>query len=227
MLFRKGNVNATQLVNNAILQATGELYTGSVGDDDWKKMLMFANFFITNWANEPSVDWISLYEPKINCGIISATDTFSLDPSISKISNQGDDYVQITQLDGQVVNYQTIPPNELKRRTNGNFCSQIGSDLVFNKAFVASDPQIGGTLTVPSYAAPSLLVAPTDMVVVDDPNWLVLMCAAKWVQTDVTLAQNYPQFIAEANEVMQHMQLANRSQVNTIPLGTVARGIEW
>jgi hypothetical protein len=183
---------------------------------------------IDAWAAEPGVDWDELYDPAINLGIISATDTFDLDDSINKLSLQGGDWVQITHTDGvTVTNYETIPANLLKKKVYGNYCAKIGRSLKFNKAFTSSDPEYGGTLTVPGYVYPTHLAKSNDKVPVPDPQWLVTISAAQYVQTDVTLAQNYPGLVNEANALMSAMKQANGSQEASIELETVARSTEW
>lgn len=208
-----------ELVSNVLLRATGELSTASFGDDDYSKVVQLANMNIDKWAKE--TDWDSLYDPGINCGSISTNDSYDLDSSIRVISSRQDDYVQIIRSDGQVLNYQTVPPSELKRYSSGNYCARIGSTLRFNKSFESDDPAVGGVLTVPAYLYVSHLKKANDKVPVDDPNWLVAMTAADWVQSDITLAQNYPGLIAEANDIMVSMKKHNGAQVETVPMHPV------
>lgn len=207
------------LVSNVLLRATGELSTASFGDDDYSKVVQLANMNIDKWAKE--TDWDSLYDPSVNCGSISTKDSYDLDSSIRVISSRQDDYVQITLSDGQVLNYQTVQPSELKRYSSGNYCARIGSTLRFNKSFESDDPAVGGVLTVPAYLYASHLKKANDKVPVDDPNWLVAMTAADWVQSDITLAQNYPGLIAEANDLMVSMMKNNQAQVETVPMHPV------
>lgn len=212
-------MTALELVQQVILRATGDLYTGSFGDDDSNKVIALANPKIDAWAKE--ADWNSLYDPGVELGTITATDTFDLDDTIRAISDNPDDYVQIVKTDGNTVNYQTVPAQDLKRYANGNYCARIGTSLVFNKAFTADSPEFGGTLKVPAYLYPDHLVNSTDEVPVDDPNWLVAAVAADWVQLDNTLAQNRPDFLAEANDLLTGMKKANGAQVQTVVMGPV------
>lgn len=207
-------MTALEFVSNVILKATGELFTGSWGDDDANKVIALGNIRIDAWAKED--EWNSLYDPGLELGTISATDTFDLDDTIRAISDEPGDYVRIVKTDGNISNYQTVPANELRRYESGNYCAKVGRTLVFNTAFTATSPEYGGTLKVPAQLYAEHLVNATDEVPVDDPNWLVAMTAADWTQTDLTLAQNREDFIAEANDLLVAMKRANSAQVSTV-----------
>jgi hypothetical protein len=210
-----------------LLTATGENSNAVSGDDDWTKVLSLANLNIDAWAAEPSIDWVSLYSI-VPIGTVTATDTFDLDSSIRKISNQEGDVIRITHTDGNHTDYSLIPPNRLKDYSTGNYVAKIGATLVFNNAFESTDPQFGGTINVPAYLFPDHLVADSDDVPVDDPNWLVMSVAAEWARTDLTLAQNYPLILAKANELMVNMKQANGGQLNTVPKKTIPNsGQNW
>jgi hypothetical protein len=218
----------SELIAAAYLKATGEISVLTSSDDDWKKLVALANFYIDNWQNEPGVDWASLYDPAVNIGTVTATDTFDLDDSIRSISNQVGDYVRINHLNSTTyTNYQTVEPKRLKYYAYGAYCARVGKTLKFNRAFTSTDPQFGGTINVPSNLFADHLSKANDVVPVDDPNWLVLMCAAEYVRNDITRAQNYPDIVAEAVDVMKYMKKANNSQVEEVPRSPVARGMEW
>lgn len=213
-------MSTDDFVAATLLKATGELSTASFGDDDYSKVVQLGNINIDKWAKEDN--WNSLYDPAVPLGTISATGTYDLDDSIRTLSDDADDYVQITCTDGTVVNYQTIAASDLKKYTSGNYCARVGRTLRFNKTFATTDREYGGSLTVPAYLYADHLVRARDTVPVDDPNWLVAMTAADWVQSDVTLMQNRQDFIAEANDLMVSMQKDNRPQIDTVtmrPLG--------
>jgi hypothetical protein len=220
-------LTTAEFVPAAFLKATGQVFTGTSGDEDWVKMLAIGNFCIDLFRDEPGVDWDSTYDPGVDIGTVTATDTFDLDDSIYKLSKQPDDSVQITHTDSQISNYSIVKANQLKRFPDGKYCAKVGATLKFNKAFTSADPEFGGTITVPCHVAPEHLVSDSDDVPVDNPNWLVLMSAAEWVQSDITLAQNYPGILTQANEAMTAMKAANAPQFETIDRSPVARGTEW
>jgi hypothetical protein len=220
-------LNTDSFIRAALLKATGSVYTGTPGDDDWTKMLAIGNFCIDVFRDEPGVDWDSTYDPGVDIGTVSATDTFDLDDSIYKLSKQPDDYVEISRLDGLTSKYTIVKANQLKRYTFGKYCAKVGLTLKFNKPFTTDDLEYGGTITVPCHIAPEHLVNANDDVPVDNPNWLVLMSAAEWVQSDITLAQNYPGILAQANDAMSAMKQANRPQAEYLDKEPAARGTEW
>ena len=219
-------MTTTEFVAATYLRATGEVSTLSPTDSDYQKIIQLGNLQIDNWAKE--AEWNSLYDPGLAIGSVSATDSFDLDDSIRIISQTPDDYVQILRTDGTTSNYQTVQANDLKRYAEGKFCARIGSTLRFNKAFTSSSRDFGGTIKVPSFLFAGHLSVDSDTdVPVDDPNWLVLITAADWVQSDITLAQNRPDLVSQANDLMDAMKRANGAQVKTVSLEPVARGIEW
>lgn len=219
----------TDFIAKAYLIATGEVTTLSSTDDDYKKLLSIANTNQHDWATEPGVDWSSLYDPSVEIGTVSATDTFDLDDSIRVISQKEGDFVRIVDSSDSTkyYDYQTVEPNQLKRFDTGNYCARIGSTLKFNRAFTSDDPEFGGTITVPAYTTPDDLVNATDDVAVDDPNWLVYMTAAEYVRSDIVLRDQYPNLVAKASAAMDAMKEANGAQIETILREPVARGTEW
>lgn len=208
-------MSTDELVANVILKATGELSTASFGDDDYSKVLQLANLNIDKWAKEDN--WTSLYD-SVEIGTVTATDTFDLDDTIRVVSGDPDDPVEILTTGGQKVYFQTVAPSDLKKYSSGNYCARVGQSIKFNRVFKSTDIEYGGTIIVPAYLYAEHLTTANSTVPVDDPSWLVAMTAADWVQLDATLAQNRPDFIAEANDLMTSMQRHNRPQVRTLTL---------
>lgn len=229
-------MTTSEYVASTILKATGEVSTAANGDAEWNKVLGIGNFYLNTWASEPGVDWDSLYTPEYSLGTVSATSTYDLDDEIIKISDQAGDIVRIDHTDGVGYSvYQIVNANQLKRyyegnkaTSHGNVCAQVGRTLVFNKVFAATDPEFGGAITVPIYVAPEPLVNESDTVPVDDPNWLVVIAAAEYVRNDITLQQQYPNLITEANQLMQDMKNKNdTAQLQEIVRGPAGDGAGW
>lgn len=212
-------------VSNVILRASGELSTASFGDDDYAKVVQLGNIKIDAWAKETT--WNSLYDPGVDCGTISATDSFDLDDSIRVVSSEPGDWVQIVKTDGNVSNYQTVEAQDLKNYPSGNYCAKVGQTLRFNKAFTSDSPEYGGTLKVPAYLYADHLAKANDTVPVDDPNWLVAATCADWVQSDLTLSQNRDDFLAEAADLMTAMKKNNAAQVKTVNTPQIVNTRSW
>lgn len=222
-------MTTSDLIAKAYLTATGDVSALVSSDEDYKKLLSIANNNIHDWATEPGVDWASLYDPAVQIGTISATDTYDLDDSIRVISQKEGDYVRIIDATDSTkhYDYSTVEPNRLKQYTTGNYCARIGSTLRFNKVFTSDDKEYGGTIYVPAYTTPDDLVNPTDDVPVDDPNWLVYMTAAEYVRSDIVLQAQYPNIVAKANGAMEGMKEANGVQVQTIVREPVGIATRW
>lgn len=226
-------MKASELVAAVILKATGKTSTSVSGDTKWTKVLGIANYYIDSWMNEPDVDWFSLYDPLFVTGTVSNTDTYELDGDIRKISDSEGDCVVIDHSDGVgSTSYDVVTPDRLKlyysgqakENSDGYFCAQIGTNLVFNHKFVSTDPQYGGTIKVPSFTTASHLVRDNDVVPVDIPNWLVLISAAEYVRNDITRQNQYPNLISEANQLMVRMKADNEAQISEVlrPWGPMA-----
>lgn len=220
-------MTVADFVAASYLKATGTVSTLTSTDTDWTKLLALANYYQQNWANEPGVDWRSLYYPAIDCGTITATDTFDLDDSIHKVSQNEADPVRINSTDGSYTDYIVVPADELKSYTGGNYVAQVGQTLKFNNAFTAASQQFGGTLNVPGYTLPDTLSGSNDDVVVDVPEWLVTRCAAEYVRNNLVRQNQYPNLLAESNELMKKMIENNDAQLDTVPLSPVAYSRTW
>lgn len=64
---------------------------------------------------------------------------------------------------------------------------------------------IGGELKVPGYYQPSDMVNSTDLVSVDDPNWLVLVVAAELCRNDPAKDNQFANLLGMANELYKAM----------------------
>lgn len=206
------------LVAKSYLKASGKRSTLTNADDKWLKLRDIANSYIEIWQETLDVDWKSLYNPKYTPGVVTATDTFTLDGTVRKVSDERDDPVQVISADGSsIYNYAVVPADTLKRYdANAMVCAQIGSTLVFRSPFSATSPLIGCTIYVPIYKFASTLTTDTDVVPVDIPQWLVLMTAAEYIRNDVTKQAFYPNLVQEANAIMQRMMENNDAQVNDV-----------
>jgi hypothetical protein len=214
-------MTVTEFIAASYLLSTGKVAALTSDSTKYQKLLAFANFFSRRWANESGIDWNSRRE-LVDLGTVSATDTYDLDSAIGKLSPQEDDYVRIQTSDGlQEYQYTIVPISELydsrKLLHPDNFkCAISGQSIVFAHSFLTTDPQYGGTITVPAYTVPDTLTSATQSIQVDDPDWLVAMAAAEYVRTDITRRDQYPNLLAMATESMQGMKERNGSQLERI-----------
>lgn len=214
----------SEFVSACYLRSTGKATAPSTSKRS--KILGLASFYINQYAREVGVDWNSLYDPNFSIGNVTATDTYDLDTtSVRKLSNREGDTVRIVWSDGvgfslyDIVNADTLKDyyysNE-KESYSGRVCAQIGSTLVFNHKFTSDDSEFGGEILVPVYAYPEQPVNDDDEIPCNDPNWLVLRCAAEYVRTDITRQGQYSNLLSEANEAMQRMISDNYGQIDKV-----------
>lgn len=220
-----------QAVTRVYLRATGKVTPLIFGTTKYIKILALLNFYSQQWALERGIDWNSLrqYFP---IGSVSTTDTYTLDTDIGTMSQQEGDFVRIYHINGIDETEATILPISrlyidgptLLNGGIGRFnarctCAVVGGSLVFSTPFLATDPQIGGTIKVPGFIIPPVLTGTTDSILVDDPGWLVVKCAAEYVRNDVTRVQLYPSLNDEAAVLMEGMKEQNNSQVESVYTG--------
>jgi hypothetical protein len=217
----------SSFVPAVMLAATRKVYTfTSVSDTKAAVVIAIANQLIEDWQNEPNVDWNSLYLPDTSIGTVTATNTFTLTSTVRKLSSQEGDVIRILHTDGTTFTDYSIIDNDrqkdvqnMQRTFQNNYVIPVGRTIRFNRAFATTDAQYGGTIYVPAYgyagpnAAPAYLVAATDVIPVDLPNWLVYATAAQYDASDVTRQQLVPRLEAKANELMQVMKDNNDGQV--------------
>lgn len=230
-------MTATEFVAAVSLKATGKLPTFTSGSTKWLKILGIGNFYIDKLTQEPNVDWSFLYEPLYSLGTVTNTDNYDIDKTeVYKVSDKPGDNVRIVHTDLKTSsNYDIVPHDDLKMyygadkklSYRGFYCAVISSSLVFNHTFIAADPQFGGTIYLPAYLKPDHLVADADEVIPEIQTWLVLMTAAEYVRTDITLRDQYPLIVAEANEAMQRLKDDNDAQYYVIFKRPAARGKSW
>ena len=130
------------------------------------------------------------------------------------------DYAKIVKTDGSIVEY-AIPKAQQRNTINGQVAYIHGSNpkkITFAQTIDAGLD--GGTLTVPGYYEPESLVLSTDIVPVDDPNWLVFITAADLASNDPANEDKAPSLRGEANEFYMGMSNANNDvgtgQPNTV-----------
>lgn len=220
-------LSITDAIADVYLRSTGKTTTLTSGTK-FDKIVGLLNHFQRKWARESGIDWNSLYNPEFSLGTVTATDTFDIDNStVRKLSDRQGDTVRIVWTDGVgYTDYDIVPHDTLKDYSYGvnkesplgNYCAQIGIELIFNHTFTTSDPQYGGEIFVPCYVYPDAIVstALSDEVQVDDPDWLVVACAAEYVRTDLTRQNQYSTLAQEANSIMARMKDDNGAQIDMV-----------
>jgi hypothetical protein len=217
-------------INKVYLRATRKNVTLDYTSTKGGQIMQLLDYFQNEWALDPNNDWHSLRTIFTVGGAVTATDTFSLASltTLNRISSREGDYVRIysstnTQewdysiVDAAVLYNDGPTLNSAGRSIGSSYgtCAQVGTSLVFDRAFTATDGQIGGSIKIPGYSTVGVLDGPTDVIQVDDPHWLIAKCAAEYCRNDVTRQNLYPGLNDEAEVKYQNMAANNESQIET------------
>lgn len=204
-------MTTNELVRAVILKATGKPKSPTWGDKEYRRVLETANFYISSWQHEPNVDWVSLYDPEFTIGSSrEGIRRYEVDRSeFAKFSNTPGDFVVV----GSSL-FSIIPADLLKRYEGTDACSVAGEAIVFARDFRGNE--VGQIIKAPVYLRAEELTAASSNVPVDDPYWLVTICAAEYSRSDILLQNQYPNLINEANTLMSKMIENNGAQVSYI-----------
>lgn len=214
-------MNTKQLVSAVMLKATGKVRNLPETDKKYQKILGIANLYIQQWESEPNVDWQSLYDPAYTIDTLSTDQAYTIDMTkVAKVSDVLGDTIKVKK-DGQEREYTTVPPEQAGMYKGQNCCTIAGNKLVFIDPIRSDDHMIGGQITIPVYLHAPLLANQNSIVPVDNPMWLVTMCAAEYARNDILLQNQYGNLIEEANQLMQKMIENNGAQASYRPLHMV------
>lgn len=218
----------TDAIADVFLKATGKTNTLTSGTK-YNRIIALLDFYQRRWSRENGIDWNSLYDPAFSIGTVTTTDSYDLDTStLRKISPRQGDSVRIMHDDGSTyTDYDLVEADKLKdyywgqdkESFTGHYCARVGGELKFNHTFTTDDAQYGGDIQVPCYlyADPITSDAPdTDEIQVDDPDWLVVQCAAEYCRNDITRRSRYPELQSEANSIMQRMREDQEGKISKV-----------
>jgi hypothetical protein len=209
-------------IEKAFLHANRKATAPNAGSSKHDVLLALADSTQKLWAAEEGIEWNSLSDT-IDLGPVTATDTFALPDSVDYVSQDTDQTVRIGSTD-----YKLVSAAQLRRYRDSAVVAQIGRNLVFPRAFAATDAGFGLDIEVPVVLAVSDITAATDTIQVDRPMWLAYMMAAEFVRNDVVKQGQYDNLLALADVEMGKMKEANASTVNDYALnGFQAAGAEW
>jgi len=115
----------------------------------------------------------------------------------------------VVRLSSQDVPFTFMTP---EKRTGGDvyIYGRFPKYLTFYTDIATGNQLIGGQLLVPGYYIPSDLANATDLVPIDDPNWLVYATAAELARNDPAKEDEFPNLLGMANQLYKQMVDANR-----------------
>lgn len=118
------------------------------------------------------------------------------------------DYLRITKTDGTYFEYPIIPAQRRNTLDQAGYIHSLNPKQL-TLATTIDSQQDGAVLTLPGYYQPSSISASTDIVPVDDPNWLVYSTAAELARNDAAKDDMYPVLAGMANDLYTKMSNAN------------------
>lgn len=146
-------------------------------------------------------------------------DTATTSYNLSRKFFAPSDYAVATKTDGSFIEYPIIKAqqrNILNQSTyvHGSNPKKITFAQTIDTGIDAA------TLTVPGYYIPDEITLATDIVPVDDPNWLVYIVASELARNDPAKDDQFPTLAGMANDLYTKMSNANNDtgflQMNTI-----------
>lgn len=222
-----GRYTVQWAIQKAYTRATGHTDTLASGDPRFLRLLEHADDLQRDWQDEPGITWTSLYAQVLIGTVLQGVPNYDLDTSIRHLSSREGDSVilQITSgvNTGQSWYYDVVNPNKLTEYRYAQVCSLLNGQLYFanspeNPIFPVNDARLGAEITVPAYTYVSDITSPTNIIQVDDPQWLIYMMAAEFVRNDFVRQNQYPALLTMANNKMEGMRQRNEDQRMEIPI---------
>lgn len=212
----------SELIEAAHVAYKGNLRVPAEGTTKYSVYLSIANRKQREWANDPTVDWASLYSDESVGTVSGSSREYDLPIEVVRPS----DFIYL-EIDGVMHPYNVVPPREIDRTSRRQAVSVIGKTLRFS--YDIADNLNGANIIVPAFYMPDALEDPTDEVAVDNPDWLVYALAAELARNDYSKDDQYPNLAGMANDLYEKMRLANEEvsylQSSTVPIVTEIMGV--
>lgn len=200
------------------------------GTDKYNDMLAILNRKQREWWTDPNNDWPSLWQlvtidtPASNAGLVAGTQTYPL--TTAALTTAGtpilrlSDYIMLQDSNGNKKYITVIKPPVRAQYSQG--CYVSGANPLQLTFIMTIDANYAGLQPVAaSYVQPPVLVAPTDIVAVDDPNWCVYGVASELARNDYSKEEQFPNLNGIANALYQQMSDAafanSQLQPNGVP----------
>lgn len=197
-----------ECMTDGYLLATGKATLPDSGSSKYNRLFALAKKLHRDWQNEPGVDWNSLHQT-VEAGTVSTATEYELDTEILKLSKRKGDRVHVRTTDDTDIFFTVVDPSRLYEHRYGNAVALVGQTLRFSRAFDADESAYGGTVRVPAYVKLDDITSVNDDVLVDNPDWLSAAIAAYFVMPDAQLNYQYPDLVAQANQLMTTMKENN------------------
>ena len=227
MLLYDTSGNATN--PNGLIQKAWRAYKGNTSwpssGAKYLEMVMIANDLKNQWALDAKVHWDSLFSQNNNIATVASnTQAYALPTNVFFLS----DYIYVLRTDGNLDRFQVVHPEQRNDGTfapgtipgdgdplvylSGSFKGGAGN-LMLNFVTLWSQmptADVGGTIQAGTYVLPADMVNATDVVPVDNPEWLVYAVAAEMARNDPAKEDQYPTLQGIANDFYGKMVKANQ-----------------
>jgi hypothetical protein len=201
-------VNKLEAKNKAYLYATGKAPAPTTGSKAIKLEGLCSSFY-DSWQTEPGMEW-QILSKDVSAGLVTAdNDTFTLAQPVHFLSQKLKARVRIVN-GSNVTYYRIVDANDLNVYPSAAVCALVNNTQIkFAKPFAAGTTQIGGTILVPAISKLPAFVDDTSLILIPQPEWLPWRMAAQYALTDRQLNHLYDDLLAQANEFMKSMKLAD------------------
>lgn len=220
------------VIGRAFAHANRKATPPAQGTPKYQVLAVIADDLQRQWANEPGTEWTSLYNFFTLPSTVTANqDTYALDPTtptIDYISKRAGDYIKLVSPDTTVTKHVLlIDPNQLYEYRYQDAMAQNKRNLIFSQKPTTGTTFLGYSIIVPGYQTVNDLINPTDVVQVDNPDWLAYACAAEYVRNDYVRGAQYPNLLNMADQAMQKMKQANQGQYESVASEWIPMGMTW
>jgi len=212
------------LINNINDAYRGEEDVPAVGTTEYDYWLRVINRKQREWAKDVKQKWSSLFEIRTLSPVVtSGQQAYNLPTDFIKPSDQ----VWVNFNTTQRIYFTLKNPQFRERYHNAYISVRNPKTLTFVDIVDTNTNILGKSISMPGYFMPAELVAKTDVVAVDDPDWLVYAAASELAFNDITYEDKYIDLNTKANSLYVQMVQANRtttpSTPRTVPTNTGRR----
>jgi hypothetical protein len=191
----------------------------TLGDDDWIHWGTVANRLRRNMYNDTKRSWASAFNTaQFTAAVTAGNPTYSLAGTQNGIDlttfMKPGKQVYIVYANSNREYIDIVRPGLADNMKRQVFISgQNPQVLQFSWTLASDDPAVGGTLYLPGYFRPADmdLTQGTTVVVVDDPDWLVMATAAQVAFNDITYDDKFADLNGQANVLYAQMAHRNKS----------------
>lgn len=121
---------------------------------------------------------------------------------------QPSDFAKVVRTDSSIVEYPIVKAQQRSIVDQALYVHGLAPKKITFAQKIDSGLD-GGVLTVPGYYSPAPILLPTDVIPVDDPNWLVYITASELARNDPAKEDNFPTLAGMANDIYRKMSDAN------------------